>query len=89
MRHVVLKSCHGRLRRESHFARQTATAHLQHAVIAQGVTVIGILITDSYLEDTLGHHLLDAVRKQVFVTLLTDMSTQTMDEFLTLINTLE
>jgi hypothetical protein len=89
MRHVVLKSCHGRLRRECHFARQTATAHLQHAVIAQGVTVIGILITGCYLEDTLGHHLLDAVHKQAFVTPLTDMGTQTMDEFLMLINSLE
>ena len=89
MRHVVLKSCHGRLRRECQSARQTATAHLQHAVVTQGVTVIGILITGSYLEDTLGHHLLNDVHKQVLVTPLTDMSTQTVDEILMLINTLE
>lgn len=86
---MVFQTCHRWLLTQvTAIGKETAT-HFQHAVVAECVAVISILIPCSYLEYTLRQHLLQAVYDEVFISPFHDVRCQTREKTLVQVYTMK
>jgi hypothetical protein len=86
---MVFQTRHRRLRTQVTVIGKMASAYFQHAVVAECIAVIRILIPCRYLEHTLDQHFLQTMYNEVFIPPFHDVRCQTREKTLAQVYTMK